>query len=168
MRGNKRRVGLYTDMLLCPLSRGDLEPCNTITARSPSIGTEARQNIPERPSSGAADADPLLNDVCGAGAAGRRGCVDAIGGAGWELYETDARNGFPEDMLKTKSNALFYVCTWEELKRGVEHLLCPNAGADVVGVATTDLCWHGCSPASTPPSHMNPDLANSQDASNTR
>jgi len=102
-------------MLLCPLRwcTRDIEPCNTITARLLRESTKARQNIPKRPSSGAADAllSAEMKDVCGAGAAGRWEVGGGLedGSCGGLLYETDARNGFPEDMLKTRSNTLFYV-----------------------------------------------------------
>jgi hypothetical protein len=67
--------------------------------------TEARQIIPERSSSGTAGAlsTSEIKDVCG-GAARFGICAGAAG-----LYMTEVRNGFPEDMLKTKNNALFYV-----------------------------------------------------------
>jgi hypothetical protein len=60
---------------------------------------KARQDIPERPSSGTAGTLSLaeIKEVCG------------IGEDGGGLNDIDARKGFPDDMLKTKNNALFYV-----------------------------------------------------------
>jgi hypothetical protein len=85
-------------MLLC-FWRRVLEPCNTVTAYSFIERMKTRQLIPERPSSDTSGTllSAVIKDVCGTG-------EEAAG-----LCGTDARNGFPDDMLKVKSNALFYV-----------------------------------------------------------
>ena len=106
LRRDEGRVRFYANMLLCLLRRriGRVEPCNTITACSFSQSMKARQYIPERPSSGAADTLVLaeMKDVCGTG--------DEA--AGW--CERDARKGFPDDILEVKSNTLFYVHDMEK------------------------------------------------------
>jgi hypothetical protein len=88
-------------MFLCLERRrnGTLEPCNTITACSSEKRKKTRQGIPERPSSGTPGTllSAVIKEVCGTG--------DEAAG----LYERDARNGFPDDMLGVKNNALFYV-----------------------------------------------------------
>jgi hypothetical protein len=77
---------------------------------------KAGKVIPERASPDTSDAllsAVLIKEVCGTG-------DDAAG-----LFGRDARKGFPDDMLRARSNALFYVHgeAWEQL-------LCPTAGAD--------------------------------------
>lgn len=86
-------------MFLCLLRRrtGTLEPCNTITAYSffgVRMKFKAGKVIPERPPSSDTLLSAVIKEVCGTDAG---------------LCEGDARNGFPDDMLRVKSNALFYV-----------------------------------------------------------
>jgi hypothetical protein len=86
-------------MLLCLGRRCGLEPCNTITAYSFEERMKTRQLIPERPSPDTSGTllSAVIKEVCGTG-------EEAAG-----CWEIDARNGFPDDMLGVKSNALFYV-----------------------------------------------------------
>jgi hypothetical protein len=74
-------------------------PVTQVTAYSFEERMKSRQGIPERASSSTPDTllSLVTKEVCGTG-------EDAAG-----LCGRDARNGFPDDMLKFKSNALFYV-----------------------------------------------------------
>jgi hypothetical protein len=113
-------------MFLCLGRRSSkaLGSCNTITACSFQERVKSRQDIPEGPSPVAAGTlSAVTKEVCGTG--------DKAAG----LWEGDARNGLPEDMVEANSNALFYVHGRSSVRGGVErsiHCALPRR-ADVVG-----------------------------------
>lgn len=129
LRRDEGGAGFYAHMFLCLVRRRNciLEICTRLLPAH-SQGMKARQDIPERPSSGTARALLLaeMKEVCG---------TDADGAG---LYENDARKGFPDDMLKVKNNALFYVHGRSSKAAVWSQLLCLRAGADGPrGLATT-------------------------------